>query len=537
MRPPIGSSIWERNKTIPDLHASGPAAAPNTPSDKVVTIERAAAIIADAKKHGRTVVLAHGVFDLVHLGHVRHLETAKREGDMLVVSVTEDRFVNKGPGRPAFPAPMRAEMLAALGIVDIVVVNNAATAVNVINALQPSIYVKGSEYTNADDDVTGKIVDEQKAVEAGGGRIVFTDDIVFSSSSLINQYMDVYHPELREYLERLRERITVDDITAMIDKVAGMKVLLVGDAIIDEYQYVTSMGKSPKEAMIATKFGGREVFAGGVFAAANHVASFCAEVEVLTCLGSDDTYEEFIKSHLKPNVRLNAIYREGAPTTRKCRFVDQSYLRKMFEVYFFEDGPLAGNCQSDLDNMINERAGEFDLVIVTDFGHGLIAPSTIRALQDNAKFLAVNAQSNSANHGYNLITKYGRADYVCIDAPEARLAMSDKFCEIGDLISTRLAPQLDCKRMIVTQGKDGCITFDEARGTRTIPAFTKSVIDTVGAGDAFLSVTSPLVASGAPMDLVGFVGNAAGAMKVGIVGHRKSIDKVPLVKFMTRLLK
>jgi rfaE bifunctional protein nucleotidyltransferase chain/domain len=504
---------------------------------KIVNMAMAADIAAEARQKGQEVVLAHGVFDLVHLGHVRHLEAAKREGDVLIVSLTEDHHTHKGPGRPVFPAPMRAEMLASLHMVDWVVINDGATSVFLLKALKPSVYIKGSEYAKAEDDVTGKIVDEQEAVESGGGRMVFTDDIVFSSSALINRYLDVESPELREYLETLRQKLSLESITGLIEKVADYKVLLVGDAIIDEYQYVAPMGKSAKENMISTRFLDREVFAGGVFAAANHVASFCAEVEVITCLGRQDSYEDLIRTHLKPNVKLNVVYREGKPTTRKSRFVERNYLRKMFEVYFFEDTPLPDHRQQELDSLIAKRAGEFDLVIVTDFGHGLIAPSTIEALEENSKFLAVNAQSNSANQGYNLVTKYPKASYICIDAPEARLAVSDKFCDMESLIRDKLAPRTQCQRIIVTHGDTGCITYDANEGIHTIPAFTQTIVDTVGAGDAFLSVTSPFVASGAPLDLVGFLGNAAGAMKVGIVGHRRSIEKIPFVKYITRLLK
>ena len=90
---------------------------------------------------GRRVVLAHGTFDLLHLGHVRYLEEARRQGDVLVVTVTADQFVNKGPGRPVFLAELRAEMLAALSCVEIVAVNQAPTAVNVIECLKPDVYV------------------------------------------------------------------------------------------------------------------------------------------------------------------------------------------------------------------------------------------------------------------------------------------------------------------------------------------------------------------------------------------------------------
>ena len=174
---------------------------------------------------------------------------------------------------------------------------------------------------------------------------------------------------------------------------------------------------------------------------------------------------------------------------------------------------------------------------MTDFGHGLITRKSIDALSGSAKFLAVNAQSNSANQGYNMITKYPWADYICIDAPEAKLAVADKFGDLGLIASKLLPEQIACDRMILTHGRYGCVTYDRSEGVHHIPAFTGQALDTLGAGDAFLAVTSPLVASGADMDLVGFIGNAVGAMKVGIVGHRESVEKVPLIRYLQTLLK
>ena len=125
--------------------------------------------------------------------------------------------------------------------------------------------------------MTGEIQNEKEAAERHNGQVVFTRDITFSSSSLINQYMDVLDPELRHYLAGAKQRHIEDNIKKALTDIAGLRVLVVGDAIIDEYVYVEAMGKSAKEHMIATRFQSREIFAGGVFAAANHIASICAE--------------------------------------------------------------------------------------------------------------------------------------------------------------------------------------------------------------------------------------------------------------------
>ena len=523
--------------SVAKLIRKPPVGRPASPREKVRTLDEVGAICEQSRSAGRTVVQAHGTFDLLHLGHVRHLEAARKLGDVLIVTVTADRFVNKGPGRPVFNAELRAEMLATLEYVDWVAVNDAPDAVSAIERIRPSIYIKGQDYQNPEGDITGKITLERDAVEAHGGRIHFTDEVMFSSTELINRHLNIFEPHIREHLDALRQNGGLGELCDLIESVADYRVLLVGDAIIDEYQYVLPMHKTPKENMIATRYQDRELFAGGVFAAANHVASFCKQVDVLTCLGDFDSHEDLVRQSLKPNVGLRTFTRPGAPTTLKRRFVDPSYMRKLFEVYFMNDEALPPDVQAEVDNAIAEIASDYDVVIATDFGHGLIASSSIDALTKNARFLAVNTQSNSANLGYNLITKYKRADYVCIDAPEARLAVSDRVSNVGD-IARRLAENyVDCSKIIVTQGKHGCVTFESGGIVHTIPAFAKNVVDTVGAGDAFLAVTAPLVAAGAPMDRVGFIGNVVGALKVEIVGHRRSIEKVSLIKGINGLLK
>src|SRR5581483_5968446 len=224
--------------------APSPAALPvaKSPADKIRTLDELAGIVGQLQR------------------------------DVLVVTVTADRFVNKGPGRPVFGEALRAEMLATLEYVGWVAINDAPDAVNAIRKLRPAIYIKGQDYQNPDGDITGKIGMEREAVESCGGRILFTDEVTFSSTELINRHLNVYEPHIRDHLDRQRRDGGLGEILSLIDRVRDMKVLLVGDAIIDEYQYVLPMGKTPKENMIATRYQDREVFAGGVFAAANHVA-------------------------------------------------------------------------------------------------------------------------------------------------------------------------------------------------------------------------------------------------------------------------
>lgn len=504
--------------------------------DTKAKIKTLAELATDAdiyRRAGRRVVLTNGVFDLLHLGHVRYFEEAARQGDVLLVVVTADEFVNKGPSRPHFPHDIRAEMVASLSCVDGVVISHAGSAVNAIFEIQPDVYVKGPDYKDTSKDITGNILEEQRAVESHGGRIHFTDDITFSSSALINQYLDTSSIELRDYLAQHKD--FGHRAPALIERIAGLRVLVIGETIIDEYTYVSPLGKPPKENVLATLRVDNEVFAGGVIATANHAAGFCAHVEVLTCLGETEAYEALVLQSLLPNVTLNSIIRPG-PTVRKTRFIDSAYLRKLFEVYTMDDTPLGGRVEDQLISEIARRAKDFDVVLVNDFGHGMITSKVRAALMACPTFLALNVQSNAGNFGYNLATKYSRADYVCLDAPEARLAISTKEPDLT-VVADVLRDRIHIGQLILTHGSEGCITSGFRGDVAHVPAFTRRIVDTMGAGDAFFAVTSLLAAASDDLEMIGFIGNAVGAIKVGILGHRKAVEKLPTLAYIRTLLK
>ncbi|MFC2019509.1 PfkB family carbohydrate kinase [Chloroflexota bacterium] len=504
-------------------------------SDKIRTLVELSNLVESLKTEGKVIVLCHGVFDLLHPGHIRHFQAAKREGDILIVTVTSDKYVGKGPGRPVFNQKLRSEAIASLQFVDYVAVNQWSKATETIKILKPNVYVKGSDYTKREDDLTQGIYDEEEAIKSVGGRIHFTDEITFSSTRLLNLHFDVYPENAQAFLERFRKDHSAEEIISFLRNLYALRVLVIGDTIIDEYHYCEAMGKSPKGTVIATKYLEEERFAGGVLAVANQVASFCENVNLVTCLGEDRSSEKFIINKLKSNVTHKLFHRTDAPTVVKRRFVQPFSLSKMFEVCFIDDRPLPQSITQDVCNHLEAIIKDYDLVIVADFGHGFIQENIISLLCKKAKFLAVNTQSNSANAGFNFITKYPKADYVCIDEPEARFATLDKFGRIEE-VATNIAGQLHCNRIAITHGQCDTLVYSPEGDFLKIPVMSREVVDTIGAGDSFLSVTAPCVASGYPMEIAGFIGNVVGALAVRIVCNRASVEPTPLYTFIKALL-
>jgi rfaE bifunctional protein nucleotidyltransferase chain/domain len=503
---------------------------------KLKLIDALAAETKRLRAEGKTVAHCHGVFDVLHVGHVRHLKAAKKLGDVLVVTLTADRFVNKGPGRPAFNQTLRAEMISALDIVDYVAINEEPHAVNLIKKIAPNIYVKGSDYVRPEDDPTGMITAEREAVDSVGGRMQFTDEIVFSSSALINKHFDVFPPATRGWLDGFRERYTLDEVLSYLDKASSLNGVVVGEPIIDEYVFCEAMGKATKDPMIASLFQSIETYAGGSLAVANHLAGIIDRVDLVAEIGELERREEFMRSRLSPRITPYFMTRAGAPTIHKRRFVDHYTQSRLFELYVMRDGDAQPHEVAALDSVVRGRLEAADIVVVADYGHGMIAGPLASTLSKESKFLALNVQANAGNRGLNTIRRYGRADYVCLAMHEVVMETRERNLSVERLIEAML-DEFDCDRFTVTRGRLGTLHFDREGNVVQAPALAGHVVDRVGAGDALLSITSPLVAVGAPWEIVGFLGNIAGGILVSDLGNRLAIGRASIVKAATALLK
>ncbi len=503
--------------------------------EKIRKIDEIGSIVKDEKRQGRIVVHCHGVFDLLHPGHIRHFREAKAQGDKLVVSLTPDCFVNKGPGRPTFNEQLRSEQLAAIAYVDFVVLNDSPDAISIIKRVCPNLYVKGAEYRNHAEDVTGKISAEAEAVREVGGEIYYTDDIVFSSSSLINRFFDEDANRIAPFIENLKKHLSLNDLIRQIDAFSDLNVLVVGDAIIDEYQYVALLGQSGKGHQITATLQDKEIFLGGSLIIANHLAGFAKNVDLLTAVGKECPHRTWITKHLLNNVTTHFIDTE-ASTLLKKRYVqkDGQSISKLFETYSSNRSLLNGE-QSKQTVSFLERAKQYDLVLVCDFGNGFTNPAIIAALSSLPSYLAVNTQTNSGNRGFNVITNYHRADYISLNEPEIRLAAHDRDSRLEKVVED-IADLLRCGVASITRGSEGVYVHTKNESVN-IPALTMRAVDRVGAGDSYFVLSALALAKGFSPLFAGFIGSVAAAIDVQIVGNREAINKIGLCKYITRLMK
>lgn len=489
---------------------------------------------------GKKIIHCHGVFDLLHPGHITHLQQAKAMGDVLVVSITSARYVNKGPDRPYFNDETRLNTVAALEMVDYVVLSDYPTAIEVISAVKPDYYIKGMEYRDINNDVTGEIKNEIDEVEKYGGQVRYTEGQVFSSTKLINNNFSSYTDTTKCYLENISRQYPFEVVRDMIESFKDLKVLVIGDVIIDEYVFCDVKGLMSKDRAYSALYKREDQYLGGVLAVANHISSFVDNVTVLSIIGDETKLHSKILNDLANKMHFNFITDSNFKTSVKRRYIEKHGMRdeynKLFSMNFLmDDDEIKGYDRKLFHANLEECIENFDIVIVTDYGHGIMDGRAIEIVEKRAKYLAVNAQTNSTNYGINLITRYNRADTFTLDQREIGLAFSTNSKDYNELMLA-LREKLSGKNAWLTLGSEGCVGINELKKIDKAPALTLEVKDTIGAGDAFYAITSLCAVKGLPLEIGSLLGNMAGAIAANVIGNSKEIDKVSYLKYLKTIL-
>jgi rfaE bifunctional protein nucleotidyltransferase chain/domain len=434
------------------------------------------------------VVLVHGCFDLLHYGHLEYFKSAKKYGDFLCVSVTTDRYVNKGPGRPVFPTDVRANMLRALEIVDHVIISDSPTAVDVIKKIRPHFYVKGPDYRGVD---TPDMQAEIAAAKEVGAEFICTDDDTHSSSALANRFFVNWSDPQQAIISQIKELGGLVAIEAALERVkTEVDCLIMGECIWDIYRFVKPEGISSKSPTISARYIREEKYRGGAWAIANHIKSFCDVGQV-----------------------------ESGAEHKKIRYISEDTGQRLFEVTEIpEEWPDRETRLIPTHNMM----------LVADFGHGCIGKVRTEG------FLALNVQTNSSNYGFNSFRKHTNFDYLVVDLRELRLAYQDRNTTAEDL--GMWAHSAFKKPIAVTLGSEGSLFYKDG-AVYKCPAFCDSVVDAIGAGDAFLAITSLLVKTNAHPALIGFLGNVFAGLKAKIIGNKSAVSKESLLRTCTAILR
>ena len=462
-------------------------------SHKVMSAEQIREVIG-TRPRAKKVIMCHGTFDVVHPGHVRHLLYAKTKADVLIASLTADEHIKKGNMRPYVPQALRAMNLAALEVVDYVVVDQDPTPLKNLALIQPDYFAKGYEYTAG--AVNPKTQEEVDVLEGYGGEIIFTPgEIVYSSSALI----ELSPPSIAvEKLMTLMdaEDVSFQDLRNTLEKIRGLRVHVVGDTIVDSYTYCSMIGGMTKTPTLSVRFEKKVDYVGGAGVVAKHLRAAGANVTFSTVLGND-AFKNFVLDDLNAfGVHCLPIIDETRPTTNKNAIVAEAY--RMLKVDTLDNRSISDKIVEQLRRQLGET--ESQAVVFSDFRHGMFNRGTVPQLTaaiPNGVFRVADSQVASR---WGNILEFQDFDLITPNEREARFALGDQDSVVRPL-ALELLKRSHCGTLILKCGERGIITYrsispSDPRAFFNIETFANRVVDAVGAGDALLAyATLALVAT------------------------------------------
>jgi rfaE bifunctional protein kinase chain/domain len=477
----------------------------------------------------RKVIMCHGNFDIVHPGHIRHLVYAKTKAPILIVSVTSDTMITKGNYKPHVPQKLRAFNLAALEIVDYVLIDNNKTSIKNLQILKPNYYAKGFEYSNISNSDTAE---EKKVIEKFGGQIIFTPgDLIYSSSKIISQKEPKIDNE--KILNFLNEsRLSLNKIRKLFDKKNLFTVHVVGDVIVDKYTNTSLIGMNSKTPTPSVLFKDENKFVGGASIVAMHLKKIGIKTVFTSVTGKDEN-SKFVKTILENNEIKTNIYEDTKRITTEKNIIEtDSY--KTLKIDKLDNTPIDSAALKFLVNKI--KSTKADAIIFSDFRHGIFNKISIEILLKevfkNEKIIKI-ADSQVASRWGN-ISDFKNFDIITPNEKEARFSIADQDCNISEL-TRQLYVKNNFKNLILKLSSRGIFTVSKKKAF-VLPSFVSNCVDAVGAGDAMLAGVTYGFLHTKSIEVASFIGSLSAACECEVNGNIP-IEKEIIIKKIELLKK
>jgi rfaE bifunctional protein kinase chain/domain len=484
---------------------------------KIKTVEEIRAAIGDRPREHK-IIMCHGTFDVVHPGHIRHMLYAKTKADILVASLTADKHITKGGMRPYVPEDLRAINLAALEMVDYVVIDHDPTPLKNLTILQPDFFAKGYEYTAG--SVHPKTQEEIGVLDSYGGEMIFTPgDIVYSSSALI----ELSPPSIAvEKLLTLMEGegVSFKALRDSLVNLKGIKVHVVGDTIVDSFTYCSMIGGMTKTPTMSVRYEKKIDYTGGAAIVAKHLCAAGAQVTFSTVLGND-AYKSFVLDDLAScGVSCLPIVDETRPTTNKNAIVAETY--RLLKIDTLDNRSISDKITNRLSVQIKETP--VDAVVFSDFRHGIFNRGTIPALIASIPRESYRVADSQVASRWGNILDFEGFDLITPNEREARFALGDQDSVVRPLAG-ELYRRSGCKTLLLKCGNRGVIVYravnaEDLRAFFVLESFADRVVDAVGAGDALLAYTTLAMVATKNEVIASIIGNMAAGVACEHEGNR-----------------
>lgn len=460
----------------------------------------------------KVTVFISGNFNIVHPGHIRLFKFAKKIGHKLIVAIKSDSlsksevYVNE---------KLRFDALKNVSLIDEIYLEKKDIN-KLILKLKPDLIVKGKEYKNKKNP-------EEEILKKINGKLIFSkDNINLSSSDLLSKEFDILDQNkkiINDYF--FRNKINKKKLIDKISNFKKINVCVIGDLIVDEYNYCEPIGMSREEAVIVVKFNDKKRFIGGAGAVASYAKKLCNNVYFISVLGKDKI-NHYVNNELRKRKIINkTVVDNTRQTSIKARFRDNQ--KSLLRVSYLETSQIDNYLQNKLFNNFKKISNKIDLVIFSDFNYGCLPKKLIERISSlcvKKKILMTADSQTSSQEGD--ISRFQKMDLITPTEKEARICILDSEIGIEGLIR-KIKEKSKSKNVILKLGSEGIIiskflSKNSAKVDR-LPALRKKVIDVSGAGDAMLTISSLSLASNLNIWEASFLGSIASGISISKYGN------------------
>jgi rfaE bifunctional protein kinase chain/domain len=486
---------------------------PNTlPNPKAAVDETmvAAAQAVRERAGNEKIIFVSGNFNILHPGHLRLFRFAAELGGRLVVGVNAD-----GNAGVTVDQSLRLEDVRAIGAVhEAIALTEEPEAF--ITRLRPEYVVKGKEYQGLQNL-------EQAIVYAYGGTLLFSSGEVrfYSSELLVSDHGSAAKSTIIKPTDFPRRNgFTIEGLAKTIEAFKQLKVVVIGDLIVDEYINCDPLGMSREDPTLVVTPVESKRYVGGAGIVAAHALGLGASVTFISVAGDDDA-AQFARTELaKQRMNVQIFTDATRPTTLKQRF--RASGKTLLRVNHLRQLSVSPDLQGQLMKAAEAALQDADVLLFADFNYGCLAQPVVDHVsafgQERGVLMAADSQASSQ------MSDISRFKGMCLITPtehEVRLALREEEAGLI-IIAERLQRTADVENLVITLAGEGLLIYAPKAGayyTDRLPAFNTAPKDVAGAGDSFFTCAAMALRSGADIWQASYLGSIAAAWQVSHVGN------------------
>jgi rfaE bifunctional protein kinase chain/domain len=459
---------------------------------------------------GAIIFFISGNFNILHPGHLRLFRFAAQLGGRLVVGINPDGFEGVSA-----PQDLRVENVRAIGAVhDAIALQEPPE--RFIGRLRPEYVVKGREYEGLQNS-------EQRIVDEYGGTLLFSSgEVRFSSMELLqSEYVTVGHSGIFKPADYPRRNgFQIADLKNALQRFQGLKVVVIGDLIIDEYINCDPLGMSREDPTLVVTPVESKRFVGGAGIVAAHARGLGASVRLISVAGQDEQ-AEFARRELRHREVEMEIFTDATrPTTLKQRF--RASGKTLLRVNHLRQLSIRPALQEQLAEAAESALQDADLLLFADFNYGCLPQAVVERLVafGRARGIMMAADSQASSQMSD-ISRFKGMSIIAPTEHEARLALHDE--EAGLIVTAeRLQDAAQAENVIITLAGEGLLIHAPLNGvfrTDRLPAFNTAPKDVAGAGDSFFICAALALRAGIDIWQAAYLGSLAAACQVSRIGN------------------